>query len=302
MQNTSLKTWFTAFRLRTLPLTLACIGMGTFLAVYYQIFNWPVFILAVTTTLCLQILSNLANDYGDSVHGADSAERLGPARMVQSGEITKEQMKKAMIVFVLLSLVNGLALLWVAFAENLEFFFKFLGLGVSAILAAIAYTNGKKPYGYAGLGDLFVFIFFGPVAVAGVYFLFDASMNWAVLLPAVSCGAFSVGVLNLNNIRDIESDEKAGKKSIPVRLGRKKAVLYHQLLIALGWASATIYVLEQEGSWLKFLFLLSLPMFMVNIKAVQTKLEASALDPYLKQLAISTLVFVLLFGLGLLLS
>lgn len=294
---TMIQPWLHAFRLRTLPLAVSCIGMGSFLAAADGFFQWNIFLLAVLTTIFLQILSNLANDYGDSVSGIDSPDRKGPMRAVQSGAITKEQMKMAMVVFVLLSLISGIALLLLSFGLNWSALLFFFGLGLLSIGAAIAYTVGRKPYGYVGLGDLSVLIFFGIVGVMGSYYLFAQQSRTEILLPALSCGLFSIGVLNINNIRDIESDKKAGKFSIPVRIGKKKAGIYHVVLTILGIACSLIFVLLNfEGYW-QLLFLLVVPIF-YSISAAVVKKPSEQLDPYLKRMAIGTLLFVLLFGIG----
>ncbi len=221
------KPWLQAFRLRTLPLSLSCIIMGGFLASAAGAFRWDIFGLCVVTTIFLQILSNLANDYGDSIHGADSADRKGPSRAVQSGIISATQMRTAVIVFVVLCLVSGISLLFVSFGLEWRGILFFLGLGVLSIAAAIAYTVGRKPYGYMGLGDISVLIFFGLVGVMGSSYLFTKTLQAYQVLPALSCGLFAIGVLNINNIRDIDSDRKAGKFSIPVRIGRERAIVYH---------------------------------------------------------------------------
>lgn len=293
--------WLRAFRLRTLPLALSCIGMGGFLAAFANAFRWNIFLLCVLTTIFLQILSNLANDYGDSVHGADSNDRKGPSRAVQSGAISAASMRGAVILFVVLALISGIALLRVSFGFNWNAILFFLGLGVLSILAAIAYTVGKKPYGYAGLGDLSVLVFFGLVGVMGSYYLFTQHVTWHEILPALSCGLFSIGVLNVNNIRDIESDRKAGKYSIPVRIGKQSATLYHWGLIITGLLSATVYTFLNFHSYSQFLFLVSAPLF-IRIGLAVSRKPSHDLDPYLKQMALTTLVFVLLFGLGLILS
>jgi 1,4-dihydroxy-2-naphthoate polyprenyltransferase len=295
------KVWLKAFRLRTLPLALSCIAMGGFLASSANAFRWDIFLLCVLTTIFLQILSNLANDYGDSIHGADSIDRKGPSRAVQSGAITPAQMKSAVIIFVALCLTSGISLLLIAFGFDWSAIFFFLGLGVLCILAAIAYTVGRKPYGYIGLGDLSVLIFFGFVGVLGSYYLFTKDISWYHALPAFSCGLFSIAVLNINNIRDIESDLKAGKYSIPVRIGREKAVVYHWILLIASVTSALAYTILTYTSPWQFLFLLSVPLFIRNGIAV-SKRPSHELDPYLKQMALSTLAFVLLFGTGILLS
>lgn len=299
MNNT--RIWIKAFRLRTLPLAVSCIAMGGFLASAVGAFRWDIFLLCILTTIFLQILSNLANDYGDSIHGADSDDRKGPSRAVQSGAVTKSQMQIAVVIFVLLSLISGITLLLVSFGFEWRAIFFFFGLGILCILAAIAYTVGKKPYGYAGLGDLSVLIFFGFIGVMGSYYLFTKKVSYYEFLPALSCGLFSIGVLNINNIRDIDSDRQAGKFSIPVRIGRKKAVMYHWSLIVSGLSSAIIYTMLTFSSPWQFLFLVTIPLFIVNGKAISSKPSAE-LDPYLKQMALSTLLFVVLFGSGLILS
>jgi 1,4-dihydroxy-2-naphthoate octaprenyltransferase len=206
------KAWVSAFRLRTLPLALASIGMGSFLAAADNSFRGDVVAWCALTTLFLQILSNLANDYGDTKHGADSAHRQGPKRAVQAGLITAAQMKTAMVVFAALSLLSGLLLLWTALGSaGLYVFLFFLALGLAAIWAAINYTAGARPYGYAGLGDIAVFTFFGLVGVMGTYYLQTQQLPGALLWPAASMGFLATGVLNINNIRDIESDRLAGK-------------------------------------------------------------------------------------------
>lgn len=297
----NIKVWIGAFRLRTLPLALSCIGMGGFLAASQQAFRWDIFLLCVFTTIFLQILSNLANDYGDSINGADHAGRKGPSRAVQSGAISPQKMRSALFLFVALCLVSGLWLLWIAFGFNWNAFLFFFVLGLLSILAAIAYTVGKKPYGYAGLGDVSVLIFFGVVGVMGSAYLFTQEIIPIQFLPALSCGFFSMGVLNVNNIRDIESDQQAGKFSIPVRIGRENAIRYHWFLLLGGIISACVFTaITYQSPW-QLLFLLTVPLFLKNGFSVQQK-SASELDPYLKQLALSTLLFVLLFGTGLVLT
>jgi 1,4-dihydroxy-2-naphthoate octaprenyltransferase len=296
-----MKAWLHAFRLRTLPLAISCIGMGSFLAAAEGFFRLDIFLLAVLTTIFLQILSNLANDYGDAVSGIDSDERKGPKRAVQSGAISKTQMRNAMVLFVILSLVSGIALLLVAFGLNWSALLFFFGLGLLSIVAAIAYTVGKRPYGYVGLGDISVLLFFGVVGVGGSYYLFTQIINWMVLLPALSCGLFSIGVLNINNIRDIESDQKAGKYSIPVRIGKQNAALYHIVISLVGVLSAVVFVILNFVAVWQLLFLLTAP-FLYSINVAVLNKPSDQLDPYLKKMAISTLLFVLLFGIGLLVS
>lgn len=302
MEKERIKIWFEAFRLRTLPLSLSCIFMGSFLAASSGYFRFDIFILSTSTTILLQILSNLANDYGDTIHGADSTDRKGPSRAVQTGVITRVSMKRAMIFFASLAFFSGFLLLFIALRENLSLLLFFLGLGLLSIFAAINYTAGKRPYGYAGLGDLSVLIFFGLIGVGGTYFLQTKMLDVIILLPAISCGFLATGVLNINNIRDIESDEKAGKKSIPVRIGRKNAVFYHWFLLFGSLITASIYTLLNLQNPLQWLFLITIPLIFINARAVKIKTDAKAIDPFLKQLALSTLAFVITFGVGLLLS
>ena len=295
-----MKAWIQAFRLRTLPLAFSGWLIG-FALVYRESEVDPVIaVLTLLTAIFLQILSNLANDYGDATSGVDE-HRIGEARMVSSGEISASAMRKAMVVFALLSLISGIGLLMIAFPEDWSSALVFFGLGVIGIIAAIKYTVGKNPYGYAGFGDLFVFIFFGFVLVFGTYFLQTQVFNWLIILPATSMGLFSVGVLNVNNIRDIESDKAAGKYSIPVRLGKQAAIRYHIVLLAAGLVCSLLFVILTYESLLNYLFIPVVILLMKNIKAVRT-LPADQLDPFLKQMAISTLIFSLLFSLGQMLS
>lgn len=296
-----MNAWLSAFRLRTLPLSLSCIGMAGFLAAANGSFNGSTFLLCCLTTIFLQVLSNLANDYGDSINGADHSGRKGPQRAVQSGAISASQMKAAVIVFTGLSLASGISLLLLVFGLDWNALLFFLALGLLCIAAAIAYTVGRKPYGYAGLGDLSVLIFFGLVGVLGSLYLFTRELNWSEVLPALCCGFFSIAVLNINNIRDIESDKEAGKYSIPVRIGKQNAILYHWVLLVAGFTSAFAYTLLHFQSLWQFLFVPVVALMVRNGLAV-TKLPSEKLDPWLRQMAVSTLLFVLTFGIGLILA
>ena len=291
--------WLDAMRPRTLPLATASILMGSALAASRPPFSWAVTILAIITAILLQILSNLANDYGDSQHGADSAHREGPQRAVQSGAISSRKMLAAIVITSLLSAIIGIALLWAAFgSQGIRFILVFLLLGGAAILAAIGYTAGIRPYGYAGLGDLSVLIFFGWVAVMGTYFLQTERLDWDVMLPATSCGLLAVAVLNINNIRDRRSDGLAGKNTIPVRLGHQGARIYHWILLLGAILLAIIYVLNFYYSPWQFLFLLTVPLLIANGIQVWRMSAPAELNPLLKKLSITTLLFVLVFSIG----
>ncbi|MDH5604304.1 MAG: 1,4-dihydroxy-2-naphthoate polyprenyltransferase [Cyclobacteriaceae bacterium] len=298
----AVKHWISAFRLRTLPLAVASIGMGSFLAAAEKTFNWLVFGLCVLTTILLQILSNLANDYGDTVKGADSQNRKGPSRAVQTGLISKREMRGAILIFILLCLISGIYLLYVSLGFNVYGFLFFLTIGILSIIAAVTYTIGRRPYGYVGLGDISVLLFFGLTGVLGSYFLQVQAFHAGLIWPALSCGLFSVAVLNINNIRDIHSDKEAGKYSLPVRLGRPVAVQYHWALLIGGILCAVIYSLMYFRGYYQFLFAITLPLFIMNGVGVTRAASESETDPWLKQMALSTLLFVLTFGLGLLWS
>ncbi len=295
-----MKSWIAAARPRTLPLALASIILGSFLAYSAGMFSPQIASLACLTTIFLQILSNFANDYGDAVSGKDTAERVGPRRAVATGDLTKEAMLRGIIVTSVLSLVSGIWLLVEATrsggGQTIFWFFLILGLG--CIAAAIGYTNGKRPYGYAGLGDIAVLIFFGWVGVLGTYYLHTLRFDTLLFLPATSVGLFATGVLNINNIRDIETDAKTGKNSIPVRLGRAGAVQYHWALLLAGMCCALLYSVLTSAPMFTYLYLLAFPLFVLNGRAVATHRQPAELNPRLGQLALSTLLFVILFGVG----
>lgn len=300
--NNKANAWLVAARPRTLPLALASIGMGSFLAGASGLFSWPIFILCVLTTVFLQVLSNFANDYGDTLHGVDSAERTGPKRITQLGLITRTEMKRGIATTAVLAMISGVALLYLAFGlQQMVLFLIFVALGAAAIWAAIAYTATSKPYGYVGLGDLFVFLFFGWVGTLGSYFVQTQTLEWLILLPATSVGLLCVGVLNVNNIRDMASDVVAGKYSIPVRLGLARARLYHAALLGGGILTTAVYTLLTFQNVWAWLWVLAVPLFLLNGRAVTTRPQ-SELDPLLKQLVGATILFVILFGVGQLLG
>ena len=294
-----MKHWISAARPRTLPLALSSILMGSFLAAGSHAFSWTIFGLAVLTTTFLQILSNFANDYGDTVSGVDTIERTVATRAVQTGAITHQQMTKAIILMSILSFVSGSLLIFKGLENtSTQTILTFFGIGILAIIAAITYTVGKRPYGYMGFGDISVLIFFGWVGVLGTYYLHTHEFNWLNLLPATSCGLFAVGVLNINNIRDIDSDIKTGKNSIPVRLGKDKAVIYHWFLLIGGFACAVIYASVIAPSWFNWLFIITLPLLIKIGKGVQNGKNPAQIDPFLKVMALTTLLFVITFGIG----
>ncbi len=294
-----MKAWIHAARPRTLPLALSSTLLGSFLAWHDKPFKSAVLLLALLTTLFLQILSNLANDYGDSMNGMDNADRVGPKRAVQSGAIGSKSMLFAIIITSLLTLVSGIFLIGFGFEFNLSAeTIIFLILGLTAIVAAIKYTVGKNPYGYIGFGDLFVYIFFGLLGVLGTYYLHTNYFYWPLIFPASAVGLLSTAVLNLNNMRDIEGDEKSGKRTLAVILGSKKAHNYHLILITLAWFSFISYTLiHYETAW-QWIYVVTLPFFVIHLKKVYTTTPPAALDPHLKKLALATFATVLLYGIG----
>jgi 1,4-dihydroxy-2-naphthoate octaprenyltransferase len=295
-----MKKWIAAFRLKTLPLALSNTIMGSALAAGEDKFRWSIFGLAALTTILLQIMSNMANDYGDFVNGKDTAERIGPKRMVQSGEITPKTMLRGIIIIGIFTAISGLTLILVGTAGiDITNILIFGVLGIAAIVAAIKYTVGKNPYGYRGLGDIFVFIFFGLVGVIGTYFLHAQSFSWDLLLPASAMGFLSTGVLNMNNLRDYEADKNANKKTIVVAMGQQKAKFYHLFLVGGAILLAVIYTITNYNSPWQWLFVISLPVLFQNLKIVFSYKNSIELYPELGKLAMGTLLFAISFGVGL---
>ena len=289
--------WIKAMRLRTLPLAWAVITMGGSLAALNGYWDWTIYILSLLTAFSLQIASNLGNDYGDSVSGVDGENREGPSRTIQSGLLTVPQMKRAIVVVSLLAFLLGISLIYYTFINWIVGII-FIGIGVGSIVAALKYTMGKNPYGYSGFGDLFVLIFFGWIGVGGSYFLYAKAWDWMVMLPGTGLGLLAVAVLNVNNIRDMKSDEIAGKYSIPVRLGRRKAVIYHGALLFFSLALLVIYAKVSNFQIAQWSFLLASPFLINNWLAVKREEESKRLNPYLKQMALTTLLIVVLFAVG----
>lgn len=306
----TMKDWIKAARLRTLPLSLSGIIMGSFIAKWKLYgeggtWDWKIFALALLVTLLYQILSNYANDYGDGVKGTD-AKRISEAesRAVASGKITAKQMKNAVILFSTLSFIATVVLLYVAFIPDyINEFYIFIGLGVASILAAIGYTVGKKPYGYMGLGDVFVFIFFGLVSVCGSYFLFTKTFSWDILLPGTAVGMMSMAVLNLNNMRDIETDRLSGKNSFALRLGFRHAMIYEMILLQLPLILILIFLgingfIQSQNYYVFIVMILLIPFAKLRRKIMSVK-EPKELDQYLKQVGILTFTMAVLTAIGL---
>lgn len=291
-----IKSWIKAARLRTLPLALSSVALGGFVAAKSPTFSLLAALLAGLTTLLLQILSNFANDLGDSKSGIDNDQRVGPRRTVQSGEVSKKDMKTAVVITAFLALLSGLWLLFgVAELSNTKLWL-FLGFGLLAIVAAITYTIGKRPYGYLGLGDLFVFLFFGLLGVAGTFLVSTGQFDPMVLLPASAMGLWSAGVLNLNNMRDHANDRFSGKKTLVVKIGYHNALLYHGFLTIFPFVLLTIFVRSQNGSLLSYAFLVFLIPFIYDLVMILKVRDVAKLDPFLRKLAIKTMLVTLLYG------
>jgi 1,4-dihydroxy-2-naphthoate octaprenyltransferase len=293
------KNYFQAARLRTLPLSVSGIVLGSLLAVSNNSFNWKICVLAILTTVGLQVLSNFANDYGDGVKGTDNEDRVGPQRALQSGAISPKQMLRAIKITGFITLLIAVLLIYVSFGkENFGYSLLFFGLGLASIAAAIKYTMGKNAYGYSGLGDIFVFLFFGLLSVVGSYFLYTKELNYTIFLPAASIGMLSAGVLNLNNMRDQISDAKSNKNTLVVKIGGQFAKYYHYYLIIASFLCALLFVVISYQSPKQFLFLMAyIPIFKHLFKVAKNQ-HPQDLDPELKKLALSTFLFAILLGVG----
>lgn len=294
-----LKLWFSAFRLRTLPLSISGIVVGSCFAAYNGFFNTLVFILAILVTLALQILSNLANDYGDGTKGTDNENRVGPMRAVQSGKITPEQMLEALKINVLIVILLTVLLIYSAFGHRYFLYsLFFFVLGGLSVYAAMKYTMGESAYGYRGLGDVYVFVFFGLVSVVGSYFLFAKQLDHIVVLPSIAVGLLSVGVLNLNNMRDIVSDRLSDKITTAVRLGKEKSKKYHLILVIGAMTVGVLFAILYYTSLWNFLFLIAYIPLTLHSKRIVKAQSAPDFDSQLKVLALSTFLFSLLLGIG----
>jgi len=294
-----MKAWIQAMRLRTLPLAISGIVVGNALAFYYGTMDNFILKLSLYTALLLQVLSNFANDYGDFLKGTDNKERIGPERALQSGAISPGSMKTAMIITGFFAFVCGLLLVYYGLSDaNPTAGFFFIGIGVVCIIAAIFYTVGKNAYGYKGLGDIMVFLFFGITAVAGSFYLQFKNIEWQVLLPAATIGFFSAGVLNMNNMRDVVNDEACGKITIPVRLGFKASKIYHGFLMVTGMVCAVLFqylYLPIHFSW----HLASLLLAIIHLIIVLKITDEKKYDQQLKVVVLITLLYATLLSVSL---
>lgn len=301
-----MKHWIQAARLRTLPLSVSGIIVGSMYALAYptnnvltptEVFNWRIFGYAILTTLGLQILSNFANDYGDGIKGTDNEDRVGPKRAIQSGVISPQAMKSAIIITSVMTLFSAMLLIYYAFRDtNIGYSLFFLLLGILAIASAIRYTVGNTAYGYRGFGDLFVFVFFGLVSTLGVNFLYSKEIEVLLILPAIAIGFLSVAVLNLNNMRDEASDRKSNKNTIVVKIGGQKAKKYHYFLIITAMISILIFALLSKYRIDQYLFVLAFIPLIKHLITVRNNQDPKSLDPELKKVALSTFTLSILLA------
>ena len=295
----NLKTWIKASRPRTVLLSFSGVLLGGFLSYRTGPSTGSGTLLCLLfcalTAVLLQVLSNLANDYGDFKKGTDSAKRVGPQREMQSGAITEQEMKRGLVVTAALCLISGALLIFVFAGLTWQELAVFAALGLGAVLAALLYTLGKHPYGYRGLGDLFCFLFFGLAAVAGTYYLAKKSLDFIVLLPASAMGFLSNAVLNINNMRDVENDKASGKNSLVVKLGLEKAFVYHCLLIVGAFVCLTVYLVLHHAAWYSYLFWLLFPVFLKDLVSIR-KTKSELLDPFLGRQVKYSFLLVLIYG------
>ncbi len=303
MTNEKLKMWWETSRPKTLPLALASIFTGSALGYWAnpQGFNGLVMALCLLTTILLQVLSNFANDYGDHQKGSDTEERIGPLRGIQKGAISAKELKWGLILMVVASFLSGSFLIGIAY-ESLSDLLAFAGLGILAIVAAITYTVGAKPYGYMGLGDISVLVFFGLLGVGGTYYLQTHSIDSHIILPAIGSGLLASSVLNINNLRDIEQDAKAGKNTLAVRLGAYKGRVYHCILLSVAALCYLAFAVATAISWTNYLFVLAMPLLAKHAIFVYRSQQPSELRPMLAQMSMISLLINILFSLGLLIG
>lgn len=291
--------WISTMRLRTLPLSISGIILASCFAYYNGFFDWEICLFAILTTLSFQILSNLANDYGDGVKGTDNNNRIGPERAIQSGKISPEELFNGIKLNIIISIALSCALVYIAFGVKYIFLaLLFFILAIASIISAVRYTVGKNAYGYRGLGDFFVFIFFGLVSVIGCYVLFGKKIDHVTILPAITIGLLSVAVLNLNNMRDIISDKKSNKITLAVILGEKNIKVYHNLLILSAIVISGLFVILYYINPLSLFFTISYVPLLIHLKKINQNKEPKLLDPELKKLALTTFLLSVLMGLA----
>ena len=289
------RIWVSAARLRTLPLSVAGIVVGNALAIDQHSFSWILFGSTLLTAIAFQILSNFANDYGDGVKGTDNEQRIGPKRVLQQQLLSHKALFRGIVLTAIISLGLAITTIFLAFgADQLANSLLFLGLALAAIIAAYKYTAGTGAYGYHAMGDVFVFLFFGFLAVCGAYYVQNKALNASVWWMASALGFLSVGVLNLNNMRDIENDTAVGKKTVATILGLASAKKYHTLLILLGIICLGVGLATwAQNLWQYLPLLVIIPLGIQMVKTTGVKKHAD-FDAFLKPLAIITFMLSLI--------
>lgn len=291
----NLKHWIEAARLRTLPLSMSGILVGSFVAYKQGFWDTRIFVLALLTTLFWQILSNFANDLGDSFKGTDNDQRLGPKRGMQQGAITKKQMVFGIVLVSILSLCTAIPLILIGTqGMHGSVLWVYVILALLSVIAAITYTVGKKAYGYQGLGDLMVFIFFGLISVIGVYCLYSKQFDGWLIAFAFTIGLLSIAVLNLNNMRDHENDKASNKKTLVVILGFKNAKVYHTLIIAGSFIGLLLFIGAKQWWW-SCIALLPYIVLLKHLLTVWMIQQPKDFDPEMKKVALSTFMIAILF-------
>ena len=293
----SFKSWVSALRPRTLFLAVAAAICANGMAYSTGKFSTMVCLLTILTATFLQLMSNMANDLGDFQHGTDiTGNRAGPTRTVQSGAITPGEMKKGIAIAMFLCMLTGVLLIYQALQFiHFGYIILFLILGALSIWAAIKYTAGKNPYGYRGLGDIFAFLFFGPVAVVGTFFLHIHTMTFQPWLPAIGIGLFTAAVLNVNNMRDMANDRVSGKMTLAIKLGESGSKLYHAILTFGGIICFVIYNILYLNEWYQYLYLIASLLFIKILAGIYGTKDNKKLDPYLKQTSIATFILSIVF-------
>ena len=287
----NLKHWLLAVRPKTLPAAIAPVMIGTAMAFGDGVVHWPSAFMAMFGALMIQVATNLVNDYCDFKKGADTKDRIGPVRVTQAGLIKPSQVLCAAVFAFFLSVLACAYLIHRAG-------FIILAIGIAAILSGIFYTAGKRPLGYLGLGDIFVFIFFGPIAVAGTYYVQTLDLNWAVITAGLAPGFLSTAILAVNNLRDMDGDRRAGKMTLAVRFGRGFAsseYLFCILAAAMTPLLVTLITDDHKGIAIAACVgVLAIPL----VKTVFTSLEGAVLNAVLGHTGRLLIVYSVLFSLG----
>lgn len=293
-----ISSWLSAFRFRTLFLAVAGVTLGSGLALHSGSFYSITLVLALLLALSIQILSNLSNDLGDYIKGTDiTGNREGPKRAVQSGTISPKEMKIGIIINTIIVIALGLSLIFYSIdIQNSTSIYILLAIGLTSILAALFYTLGRYAYGYVGWGDFFAFLFFGPIAVVGTYFLHTNSLDLRPFLPAIGLGIISTMILNVNNMRDIKNDKASGKTTVASNMGLRNAKIYHTILTIMVFASFSAYsVIYAPHPWYRLIYIIVYALQLKTLTQIWKK-EDRELDPFLKDTSIAGFLLSVIFS------